>query len=74
MTAWSLVLALSLAALPALAQLPVSGTLSDTDRPLVRAEIARIGILLISAPDKATVTYEMARTWAAARQWREAIQ
>ena len=43
-------------------------------RPLVRAEIARIGKLLISAPDKATVTYEMARTWAAAKQWPEAIQ
>jgi sugar lactone lactonase YvrE len=74
MTAWPLVLALSLAARPALAQLPASGTLSDTDRPLVRAEIGRIENLLSSAPDKATVTYEMARTWAAAKQWPEAIQ
>jgi hypothetical protein len=74
MTAWSLVLPLSLAVWPASAQLPASGTLSDTDRLLVRAEIARIQKLLISAPDKATVTDELARTWAAAKQWPEAIQ
>jgi sugar lactone lactonase YvrE len=74
MTAWSLVLAVSIAAWPASAQVPAAGILSDEDRPLVRAEIARIEKLLISAPDKATVTYEMARTWAAAKQWPEAIQ
>ncbi len=73
MTAQTLVLALSIGLCPASAQLPVSGRLSDTDGPLVRAEIARIEKLLISAPDKA-VTYQMARTWAAAKQWPEAIQ
>lgn len=30
--------------------------------------------MLISAPDKDTVTYEIARTWAAAKQWPETIQ
>jgi hypothetical protein len=63
-----------LATFPALSQLPPSGTLSDTDRPLFRAEVARIEKLLISAPDKATVTYQMARTWASARQWPETMQ
>jgi hypothetical protein len=67
-------LALILAASPAPAQLPVSGTLSDTDRPLFQAEIARIERLLPSAPDKATVTYEMARTFAFAKQWSQTTQ
>jgi sugar lactone lactonase YvrE len=62
------------AALPAGAQLPASGTLSDTDWPLFRAEVARIENLLASAPDKNTVTYEMARTWASAKQWPEALE
>jgi hypothetical protein len=48
--------------------------LSDDDRPGFRTEIARLEDLLISAPDKDTVTYEMARTWAAGKQWPEAIQ
>ncbi len=69
-----LVLALSLAVWPASAQLPAPVPVSDTDRPLFRAEVARIENLLISAPDKAAVTYQMARTWAAAKQWPEAIQ
>ena len=56
------------------AQLPSSGTLSDKDRPLFRAEVGRIEQLLTSAPDKATVTYQMARTWAAAKQWPETMQ
>jgi hypothetical protein len=56
------------------AQLPVSGTFSDADRPLFRAEIARVKKLLDSSPDKATVTYEMARTWAAGKQWPETIE
>src|SRR5260370_1267664 len=71
---WSLTLVLSLAAWPAFAQWPASGTLSDTDWPLFRAEIARIEKLLNSAPDKATVTYEMARTWASAKQRPETMQ
>jgi hypothetical protein len=56
------------------AQLPASGTLSDKDLPLFRAEVGRIEKLLSSAPDTATVTYQMARTWAAAKQWPEAIE
>ena len=56
------------------AQLPASSTLSDRDWPLFRAEVGRIENLLSSAPDTATVTYQMARTWAAAKQWPETIQ
>ena len=67
-------LALALAAWTASAQLPVSGTLSDTDLPFFRAEIARIENLLPSASDKATLTYAMARTFAFAKQWPETIQ
>jgi sugar lactone lactonase YvrE len=74
MTSRSLALAVSIVVWPASAQLPASAALSDADRPFVRAEIARIEKLLISAPDKATVTYQMARTWAAAKQWPETIQ
>jgi len=73
MPGWSLTLVLSLAAWPASAQLPPSGTLSETDWPLFRAEIARIEKLLTAAPDRATVTYEMARTWASAKQWPETM-
>jgi sugar lactone lactonase YvrE len=67
-------LVLLFAAAHASAQLPASGTLSETDRPLFRAEVARIEKLLSSAPDKATVTYVMARTWAAAKQWPETVE
>ncbi len=74
MTVSSLALAVSLAVWPAFGQLPASGTLSDTDWPLFRAEIARIEKVLSSAPDKDTVTYEMARTWATAKQWPETMQ
>ncbi len=56
------------------AQLPASGTLSDADRPFFQAEVARIQKLLSSAPDTATVTYQMARTWAAGKQWPETMQ
>jgi sugar lactone lactonase YvrE len=69
-----LVLAFSLAVWPASAQLPASGTLADSDWPLFRAEVSRVEKLLRSAPDKATVTYEMARTWASAKQWPETVQ
>ena len=72
-TVWPLALPLSLTVW-ASAQLPASETLSDTDWPLFRAEIARVEKLLPSAPDKATVTYEMARTFAFAKQWPETIQ
>jgi hypothetical protein len=58
----------------AFAQLPASGILSDTDRPLFQAEVSRIETLLSSAADPAAVTYQAARTWAAARQWPEAMR
>src|SRR5258708_33006767 len=74
MTVSFLALALSLAVWPAYGQLPASGTLSDTDWPLFRSEIARIEKLLTSASDKDTVTYVMARTWASAKQWPETMQ
>lgn len=67
------VLGLSLFMLPAAAQLPASGTWPDADWRAIRAEIGRIERELVSAPDKNTVSYEMARTWAAAKQWPEAI-
>ena len=66
-------MALCCAAWPVSAQLPVSGTLSDSDWPLFRAEIARLEKLLPSAPDKITMTYEMSRTWASAKQWPETM-
>ena len=74
MNIWFLLVLLSFVAGPATAQLPPSATLSDTDLRLLRAEIARVEALLTSAPDKDTVTYEMARTWAAAKQWPETIE
>jgi hypothetical protein len=70
MSAWLL----AAAALPVVGQLPASETLSDSDLRLFRAELARIDRLLVSAPDKSTVTYQMARTWAAGKQWPEAMQ
>jgi hypothetical protein len=69
-----LALAFSLAVWPASAQLPAAGNLADSDWPLFRAEVARVEKLLSSAPDKATVTYEMARTWASAKQWPVTMQ
>jgi hypothetical protein len=59
--------------LTAQAQLPASGVLSTADQPVFRSEIARLEKLLSSAPDKATITYVMARTFASAQQWPEAI-
>jgi hypothetical protein len=72
--AWFCALALALAVRPAAAQLPASGSLPEADWPLFRAEIARIEKLLASAPDKAAVTYQMARTWASAKQWPETME
>lgn len=74
MLCWSVILALLAGCGAASAQLPASGTLSDKDGPLFRAEVGRIEKLLSSAPDTATVTYQMGRTWAAAKQWPEAMQ
>jgi SMP-30/Gluconolactonase/LRE-like region len=67
-------LTVALTVTSALAQLPASGVLSETDWPLFRAELARVENLLGTAPDKATVTYQMARTWAAGKQWPEAME
>ena len=58
----------------ATAQLPASGRLSESDRVAFRAEISRLEKMLPSAADKATVTYEIARTWAAGKQWLEAVE
>ena len=58
----------------AFAQLPASGTLRDSDRPAFRAELARIDKLLAAAPEKATMTYVMARTYASAKQWPQTIE
>jgi hypothetical protein len=69
-----LILACWVAVWPCFGQLPESGTLSEADRPLFRAEVGRIERLLDSEPDMATVTYVMARTWAAAKQWPETMQ
>jgi hypothetical protein len=69
-----LLLAFSFVIWPASAQLPSSGTLSDSDWTALRGLIAQNERLLSSAPDKATVTYEMARTWAAGKQWPETMQ
>jgi streptogramin lyase len=55
------------------AQLPPSETLPPADQPLFRAEISRLEKLLSAAPDPATVTYQLARTYASASQWPEAI-
>lgn len=74
MSGWSLALTLSLAVWPASGQLPTSGPLSDSDSQAMRAEIARLDALLISAPDKAVINYQMARTWAAGKQWPEAMR
>jgi sugar lactone lactonase YvrE len=67
-------LACALLACPCFAQLPASGTLSDSDWPLFRAEVGRIEKLLNSGPDTALVTYALARTWASGKQWPETMQ
>lgn len=74
MTVWTLTLAVGLSVWPASAQLPPAQTLSDEDRQSFTAEVAQVETSLISAPDKNTITYQMARTWAAAKQWPETMQ
>ena len=69
-----LVVSLSLLVVPATCQLPQSEALSDADRAALHAAIDRLEKLLPNAPDKITVTYEIARTWAAGRQWPQAIE
>lgn len=56
------------------AQLPPSERLSERDQPLFHAEISRLEALLVSAPGKPEVTYQIARTYAYANQWPETIQ
>lgn len=68
--AWGLVVVAGLAS----GQLPASGTLSAEDQPLFNGEIVRVEQLLDTAPDKAAVTYQLARTWAFAQQWPEAME
>jgi hypothetical protein len=53
--------------------LPPSEELSEHDKPLFRAEIERVSKQLDSAPDKATVTYQLARTYAYGKQWPDAV-
>lgn len=74
MTVWHISLLALLAVLPASAQLPASGALSETDRQSLQAYVGHLEASLIFAPDKQTITYEMARTWASAKQWPEAMQ
>jgi len=69
----ALVAAQLLTAWPALAQVPVSATLSETDSAQFHAEITRIEKLRDLAPDKSAVAYQMARTWASAKQWPETL-
>ena len=68
------ILAMSLAAWPAAAQLPASAILTDSDHAAMQTELARLDRLLDSSPDKAAVTYWIARTWAYGQQWPEAMQ
>jgi hypothetical protein len=74
MRRWRVLSAMIAGCASAFGQLPPSGTLPDGDWPLFRAEVGRIEKLLRSAPDTAAVTYQMARTWAAGKQWPETIQ
>jgi len=65
---------LLLAALAAPAQLPRSSALSPQDQRLFNAEVARTEKLMSTAADKPAGTYQVARTWAAAKQWPETIE
>lgn len=67
-------LALALSAWRATAQLPSPAVLTEDDRAGLQGEIARLERLLDSSPDKAAVTYQIARAWASAKQWPEAVE
>ena len=54
--------------------LPDPSPLSAADRAALGAEIDRLEKLLPIAPDKNTITYEIARTWAAGKQWPQAVE
>jgi hypothetical protein len=64
----------ALLTLPCPAQLPSTHAIPEADEPYFRATVDRIEKSLATAPDPATVTYELARTWGQAKQWPEAIQ
>lgn len=65
--------ALWFAMLPLSAQLPPSGTLSPSDGPQFRAFAADLEKRLPAAPDQCAVTYELAKTYASAKQWPETM-
>jgi hypothetical protein len=62
---------LALSALPA--QLPPSEKLSAEDNKVFTQELDRIRDLLGSANDKGSVEFQIARTYAAGGQYREAM-
>src|ERR1700720_2129492 len=62
------------AQLAALAQIPVSETLSPSDEKEFRQEIARLELLKNTASDKCTVQYALARAWASGGQYRETLE
>ena len=55
-------------------QLPTSETLSPTDAKEFNAELQNLKKMLDAPVDHATVTYAIARTYAAGGQWPEAIE
>jgi hypothetical protein len=55
------------------AQIPPSEKLSAGDTKLLQAEVDRLKGLLETAGDKCTVSYALARTWAGAGQYRQAL-
>ena len=64
----------ALLAFSALAQLPPSATLSQTDGGEFLAEIARIDKQLAASPNNCWIMNEMARTWAAGQQYPETMK
>jgi hypothetical protein len=63
----------ALLALPVLGQLPPSGPLSPSDRQGLGAEIKLIDKMLSASPANCWIMNEMARTWAAGRQYPETL-
>jgi hypothetical protein len=65
---------IAFAAVAGFAQLPPSGTLSQNDRPVFRAEVGRVEKELAASPDNCWVLNELARTWASGQQYPETVQ
>jgi hypothetical protein len=65
---------IALLALSALAQLPPSASLSQTDTKEFLAEIAHIDKLLSASPGNCWIMNELARTWAAGGQYPETMK